>query len=170
MGRFTTQQVYADNNPNTRRISYEQAVGGATSSSTQPSANKLVTEKVLNPHGSTAGAGSSEFHIYRQARTREALRWQELDQEERKKILDAKFNSKIESWKAEEEETTAKNRKKRQRQKEAKKRKKNMKLSGAFQEPTDRSDSDEEDEQRHDGDDDNKMFPSAHQNEQLESL
>ena len=146
MGRYTSQQAFADNNPSTRRIDYAQAVGPSANASTNTS-NKLVTEKVLNPHGSTAGAGSSEFHIYRHARTREMIRWQELDQEQRKQVLDSKFHDKLERWRAEEEQATAKNRKKRQRQKEAKRRKKNMKLSGAFQDDVEGEEEEEEEEE-----------------------
>jgi len=164
MGRYTSQQVFADNNPSVRRISYDQAVGraagGANSSSSTTTTNnqsiapsgKLVTERVQNAHGSTAGAGSSEFHIYRLARSREMTRLQDMDEEERRQLLDSKFNTTVEKWKQEEEQTLAKNRKKRQRQKDSKKRKKNMKLCGAFHE----SHGQEEEEEEEDHDDNNQ--------------
>jgi len=125
MGRYTTVQAYSDTNQNTRSVSYEQATGSSTAKS-----GAVKAEKVDNPYGSTAGAGSGEFHVYRHARAREIARMKQLDEEEAERKADADFEKKVTSWKSEEDRKTEKRRKKRQREKEAKLRKKNMKLGG----------------------------------------
>lgn len=127
MGRYTTVQAYADNNQNMRSVSYEQASASA-SSGAAPGA--VRPEKVNNPYGSTAGAGSGEFHVYRHARSREMARVKNLDEEEEKRKLDAEFRQKLAKDKEEEERRTEKRRRKRLREKEAKRRRKNMKLGG----------------------------------------
>ena len=146
MGRYTTIQAYADNNPNMRGISYSQATGKTTSSAHPPATantnnnnntnnnfeppNKVITEKVDNPYGSTAGAGSGEFHVYRHARAREMERLQQMDVADKERQEQALHEDKLRGWKVEEENKLNKNRKKRARNKAAKLRKKNLKLSG----------------------------------------
>lgn len=120
MGRYSSVQAVSDQQ-NTRTTTYEQE---------KASSSTVVTEKVHNPYGSTAGAGSGEFHIYRHARAREIERLKTLDETEQEKIEDEKFQNKIEEWKSEEEKRLSKKRKKRQREKAAKMRKKNLSLSG----------------------------------------
>lgn len=123
MGRYSSVQTYSDQH-NTRSTSYEQE--RATSGGT------LQTEKVHNPYGSTAGAGSGEFHIYRHARAREQQRLKALDEAEEEQTEDAQFQEKIQEWKNEEEKRLEKKRKKRAREKAAKLRKKNLVLSGVI--------------------------------------
>lgn len=125
MGRYTTVQAYSDTNQNTRSVSYEQATG-----STAAKAGGVKAEKVDNPYGSTAGAGSGEFHVYRHARAREMARMKQLDEDEAEQKADAEFEEKVSAWKSEEDHRTEKRRMKRKREKEAKLRKKNMKLGG----------------------------------------
>mmetsp|Transcript_14813 Transcript_14813/g.21184 ORF Transcript_14813/g.21184 Transcript_14813/m.21184 type:complete len:236 (-) Transcript_14813:106-813(-) len=144
MGRYTTVQAYADNNPNMRAVSYDQTatkfqsnanVGESSSSDNNNKAKNPVAvnpEKVSNPYGSTAGAGSGEFHVYRHARAREMARLKALDDDEKRRIRDQAFESKVEKWNKEEDAKTEKRRKKRRREKEAKERKKNMKLGGVL--------------------------------------
>lgn len=90
----------------------------------------VKAEKVHNPYGSTAGAGSGEFHVYRHARAREAERWKLMNDAERERALDEEYQQKLEANQTEEEKKTAQRRKKRQRQKEAKMKKKNLALAG----------------------------------------
>jgi hypothetical protein len=131
MGRYTTVQAFADNNPNMRAVDYAQATGtaeGATSASA--SRGPLVTEKVDNPYGSTAGAGSGEFHVYRHARAREMARWERIGAEEAEARAEDEFRGQVARNEEEEAKATEKRRRKREREKEAKRRKRNMKLGG----------------------------------------
>lgn len=136
MGRFTSVQIYSDNNPNMRSVTFDQAVGassnkGDSSSSSDIKANnKVKVEKVVNPSRSTAGAGSGEFHVYRAARSRETKRVQQMELEDKEQKLELAFQSKNEENRKVEEERTNKRRRKRQREKEIKLRKKNMRLNG----------------------------------------
>jgi hypothetical protein len=141
MGRYSSVQAYADNNTNARVVPYEQATGGGAVP------KPVRAEKVSNPYGSTAGAGSGEFHVYRHARAREIERWKTLDEEEREHLMRQDFEKQLEENKVEEEGRTAKRRKKRQRQKEAKMRKKNLKLSGISSEVDNEKDTNVDDDE-----------------------
>ena len=125
MGRYTSVQAYADNNSSVRAISYEQATGSA-----EPKQGSVKTEKVSNPYGSTAGAGSGDFHVYRHARAREMERWKRIEEEEAEKELERQFQLELAACKTEGERKTARNRRKRQREKQAKLRKKNLQAAG----------------------------------------
>ena len=125
MGRFSTVQAYSDNNPNMRAISHSDTAAKSANAS-------LKTEKVHNPYGSTAGAGSGEFHIYRHARAREMERLKAIDEKDKETQDQQEFDSRINNWKQDEEEKLNKKRKKRMRNKSSKMRKKNMSLSGVI--------------------------------------
>ena len=86
----------------------------------------------MNPYGSTAGAGSGEFHVYRHARAREMQRMQTLDEQEREELLQSQYEQQLQQYKKEEQGRTEKRRRKRKRQKEAKLRKKNLTLAGVL--------------------------------------
>jgi|AntRauTorckE5430_2_1112549.scaffolds.fasta_scaffold21625_2 hypothetical protein len=123
MGRYSSVQAYSDQK-NARTTSYEQEKGTGTKNSS------VQTEKVHNPYGSTAGAGSGEFHIYRHARAREQQRMKALDDVETEQMEQKEFQDQVQTWKSEEEQRLEKKRKKRARGKTAKLRKKNLSLSG----------------------------------------
>merc|ERR1712238_262975 len=106
-------------------------------------------EKVDNPYGSTAGAGSGEFHVYRHARSREITRLKQLDDDDIERTTQHNYQTKINDWKRIDDNRTNKNRKKRMREKEAKLRKKNLKLGGIIGILKDK----EGQEQRNDDDD-----------------
>ena len=138
MGRYTTVQAYADNNPNMRAVDYAQATGTAATSSnsnsndttTNTNRGPVITEKVDNPYGSTAGAGSGEFHVYRHARAREMARWEAINATEAERKAEEEYQCKVAQAAREEEDKTEKRRRKREKAKDAKRRKKNMMLGG----------------------------------------
>lgn len=87
-------------------------------------APKAPLEFVRNVVGSSAAAGSAEFHIYRNNRRKEQNRLDYIDAVAKKEELDLDYRQKVTKLKEEEDSKTAKKRAKRLRQKaSAKKRK-----------------------------------------------
>ncbi|KAJ2060847.1 PRKR-interacting protein 1 [Coemansia sp. S146] len=82
---------------------------------------KPPPEIVLNVKGSSAGAGSSDFHTYRELRRKEHLRIKLMEAEAAEDVLGEEFNRERESLKRQDEEKTAKNRAKRQKRNKTKK-------------------------------------------------
>lgn len=74
-------------------------------------------EIVTNVQGSSAGAGSGEFHVYKASRRREYERLRMMDDEMRKEEADKVFQEKREEMKKKDEEKTSKNKKKRDKAK-----------------------------------------------------
>ncbi|CAN0093072.1 unnamed protein product, partial [Phaeothamnion confervicola] len=107
MGRYTTVQSYSDNNPRNVQVTYEQAKGEG----------RIKVDKVDNVAGSTAGAGSGEFHMYRAHRRLEMQRLAKMstdaEEDERRDKLEAARTGK----QALCEEKTRKNAEKRKRRK-----------------------------------------------------
>ncbi|XP_037800095.1 PRKR-interacting protein 1 homolog [Penaeus monodon] len=109
-------------------------------------------EFVRNVMGSSAGAGSGEFHVYRHIRRREYARQEFLNQMKDKDNLNHEYHEKIEQNRRALETKTAKKRAKRQRQKEkqaAKRQKmKEMKKKGiTVENQSSSSESSEEEEE-----------------------
>ncbi|XP_038615384.1 PRKR-interacting protein 1 [Tachyglossus aculeatus] len=111
-------------------------------------------EFVRDVMGSSAGAGSGEFHVYRHLRRREYQRQDFMDAMAEKQRKDEEFQQRLQRNKAAAEEQTAKRRKKRQKMKEKKLLAKKAKLEQKQQkEGSDRSpeqppsDSEEEEEE-----------------------
>ncbi|KAG8450741.1 hypothetical protein GDO86_003134 [Hymenochirus boettgeri] len=88
---------------------------------------RSAPEFVRDVMGSSAGAGSGEFHVYRHLRRREYQRQEFLDTIAHKQNLDDDFQRKLKENKRLEEEKTAKRRLKRQKLKEKKKMSKKSK-------------------------------------------
>ncbi|KAG8528253.1 uncharacterized protein KY384_007170 [Bacidia gigantensis] len=77
-------------------------------------------EIVANVQGSSAGAGSGEFHVYKASRRREYERLKQMDEETAKEQADADFESKREEQHKKDDQRTEKNRKKREKQRQRK--------------------------------------------------
>ncbi|KAG7098631.1 hypothetical protein E1B28_000549 [Marasmius oreades] len=75
-------------------------------------------EMMKNVQGSSAGAGSGEFHVYKASRRREYERLNLLEEQSRKEIEAAEFERRRKEAEAIAEAKTAKNRAKRQKKKE----------------------------------------------------
>ncbi|KAI6205933.1 hypothetical protein M3Y94_00848300 [Aphelenchoides besseyi] len=90
----------------------------------EPPKPKEPPEFVRNVVGSSAAAGSAEFHIYRNNRRKEMNRIEHMEQEYQQKRLDDEYQQRVEERRRAEEEKLAKNRRKRQRLKERRKAKK----------------------------------------------
>jgi len=80
---------------------------------------------VRNVMGSSAGAGSGEFHVYRHLRRKELSRLKELEEMSHSEKLDQEFKKRLEESKQKARERTLKKKmkrdRKRQREKELKK-------------------------------------------------
>lgn len=77
-------------------------------------------EIVANVQGSSAGAGSGEFHVYKASRRREYERIKMMDQEVAREKADEEFEKKREELRKKDEEKTEKNRKRRDKNKKKK--------------------------------------------------
>ncbi|XP_077264145.1 uncharacterized protein LOC143898488 isoform X1 [Temnothorax americanus] len=86
-----------------------------------------VPEFVRNVMGSSAGAGSGEFHVYRHLRRKEYARQKFIQEKAHKEHLDDEYHQKLEEYKRLSEEATAKKRAKRLKKKQLRKLKKRMK-------------------------------------------
>ncbi|TRM69868.1 hypothetical protein BD626DRAFT_422343 [Schizophyllum amplum] len=75
-------------------------------------------EMMKNVQGSSAGAGSGEFHVYKASRRREYERLKLLEEQNRKETETAEFERKRKAIEEQAEAKTAKNRAKRQKKKE----------------------------------------------------
>lgn len=119
-------------------------------------------EFVRDVMGSSAGAGSGEFHVYRHLRRREYQRQDFLDKMADKFDADVKYLDKVEQNKVDADERTAKRRRKRDKLKQKKLLAKKAKVAakkkeGEEEEDEDgdegkssESDKDEDDEERED--------------------
>ncbi|BGO99624.1 hypothetical protein RTG_01856 [Rhodotorula toruloides ATCC 204091] len=88
-------------------------------------------EMMKNVQGSSAGAGSGDFHVYKQSRRREYERLKLMDEEEEFERQKREALERQRAAEAAAEEKTAKNRLKRQRKKEARGKPKGASTNGA---------------------------------------
>eukprot|EP01036_Dinobryon_divergens_P025429 gene25429-33975_t len=116
MPRHSTFQLFSDT---TTKVVNDHNAG----SDAGPVKGKVVTEKVINVMGSTAGAGSSEFHLYVSARNREIFRIEDIEERKKREEEEEAYIKKVEQNKREADERTAKNAEKRKRKREKEKEK-----------------------------------------------
>lgn len=81
-------------------------------------------EIVTNVQGSSAGAGSGEFHVYKASRRREYERLQSMQSEVDKEKDDARWKKEREEAELKDKEKTDKNRRRRAKKKNAREKKK----------------------------------------------
>ena len=121
MGRYTTVHSFADNNPSLVKVQYDEAALASAKLAEQGKEGSfgagVKVEKVNNVMGSTAGAGSGEFHMYRHTRRREIERWEGIEQRAAEDEAQAEFEARVDSKRKECEERTRKNAEKRRRKK-----------------------------------------------------
>ncbi|KAI4093152.1 MAG: hypothetical protein L6R37_007419 [Teloschistes peruensis] len=78
-------------------------------------------EIVANVQGSSAGAGSGEFHVYKASRRREYERLRQMEEDVSKEKADEEYERRVEEMKKRDEEKTGKNRRRREKRKAGKK-------------------------------------------------
>jgi hypothetical protein len=84
MGRYTTVQTFSDQDANNVAISYASETASINIDASNTTANqdrdsskkedKFQVNRVENVSGSSAGAGSGDFHMYRSSRRRYVLK------------------------------------------------------------------------------------------------
>uniref|UniRef100_T1J2K1 PRKR-interacting protein 1 n=1 Tax=Strigamia maritima TaxID=126957 RepID=T1J2K1_STRMM len=99
-----------------------------------------------NVMGSSAGAGSGEFHVYRHIRRREYARQKLITEKARRENLDDAYHNKLEENKRLADEKTAKKRAKRLRKKEKMKTNKKSKPNAATEESKPKDESEDTDD------------------------
>ena len=87
----------------------------STNSLTKKSTLPPPPEIVANVQGSSAGAGSGEFHVYKASRRREYERIKMMDEEVAREKAEEEFEKRREELKRKDEEKTGKNRKRREK-------------------------------------------------------
>ncbi|KAJ4314774.1 hypothetical protein N0V84_008709 [Fusarium piperis] len=98
-------------------------IPGPLSSSTSGVSRAAPPEIVTNVQGSSAGAGSGEFHVYKASRRREYERLREMDEELRREKDADQFDKDKTERDRKDEERTRKNREKREKMKARKAKK-----------------------------------------------
>ncbi|KAI4201329.1 MAG: hypothetical protein LQ350_003367 [Teloschistes chrysophthalmus] len=78
-------------------------------------------EIVANVQGSSAGAGSGEFHVYKASRRREYERLRQMEEDVSKEKADEEYERRVEEMRKRDEEKTGKNRRRREKKKAGKK-------------------------------------------------
>ena len=114
MVRYTTVQTFSDQNT---KIVAASDISSKNDQVEQKAKKKLVVEKVDNVMGSTAGAGSGEFDVYRAARRREMTRLSAIETQQKIEEDARIFAEKVAKNKEDADQRTAKNAEKRNKKK-----------------------------------------------------
>ncbi|CAD6239200.1 GSCOCG00008637001-RA-CDS [Cotesia congregata] len=102
-----------------------------------------VPEFVRNVMGSSAGAGSGEFHVYRHLRRKEYARQKFIQEKSGQELLDLQYQQKLEENKLKAEQATARKREKRLKRKKKTKETKSKKPHVEGEQKKDNDDSDD---------------------------
>ena len=105
MGRFSSVQSYGDAKGKLGAVPYEQAAGAGGGSAV--SGGGLRVPKVENVAGSTAGAGSGDFHTYRKFRRIEAARVEAMTRRHDETLAEFAFRERQSAFSEEAGERTA---------------------------------------------------------------
>ncbi|RMY84073.1 hypothetical protein D0862_11510 [Hortaea werneckii] len=79
-------------------------------------------EIVTNVQGSSAGAGSGEFHVYKASRRRENERLKAMDEDNEREVKDREFEDRVGEMRRRDEEVLRRNREKREKARARKKK------------------------------------------------
>ncbi|KAF9935225.1 hypothetical protein FBU30_006310 [Linnemannia zychae] len=115
--------------------------------------NREPKDYVKNIQGSSAGAGSGDFHVYRAGRRREYARLKQMDEESKEEREQREYEQKMAAMRAEDEEKTEKNRNKRQRRKQRANNNKQNRKRAEERADDDKSDKDDDKESEREGSD-----------------
>lgn len=121
MPRYSAFQFYSERDTKTVSgyVEKESKAGSSTSGEKSTGGKeRVVTERVENVSGSTAGASSSEFHMYLNARARERARLESIESNLALEKESKALQERVEANRREAEERTQKNAAKRKRKKE----------------------------------------------------
>jgi len=121
---------------------------------------KSAPEFVRDVMGSSAGAGSGEFHVYRHIRRREYNRQAYMDEKEKSSNLNDEYHRILENNKKQAEESTAKKRAKRQRRKKAAALAKKKKMDTADKETLNKNDTQIQSSESEEDNDDSTSGPN----------
>lgn len=105
--------------------------------------SREAPEFVRNVMGSSAGAGSGEFHVYRHLRRKEFARQRMIEEDARREELDSAYQERLDRNRKEAEARVEKNRLKRLKKKQKMKGKKKAKTSSEPKTTDEDSDSDD---------------------------